>query len=81
MYCICVCVLTLYILLSFTTDDLGYATEMLNHSQMNTVERDLVDADVHNVVLDLLADHSSNPFIQEHGLAALEHLGDHMIST
>ena len=59
-----------------TTDDLGYASELLNHSQMNTVERDLVDADVHNIVIDLLDAHVGNPFIQEHGLATLEHLGD-----
>ena len=63
------------------TDDLSYATEMINHSKMNTVERDLVDAEIHNTVIDLLADHSSNPFVQEHGLAALGHLGDHMINT
>ena len=43
---------------------------------MNSVERDLVDADIHNIIIELLDTHSGNPFIQEHGLAALGHLGD-----
>lgn len=59
-----------------TTDDLEYAAELLNHSQMNSVERELVDADVHNIIIKLLDAHTGNPFIQEHGLATLGHLGD-----
>ena len=70
--CIYVCIFTHVV----TTDDLEYAAELLNHSQMNTVERDLVDADVHNIIIELLDTHTGNPFIQEYGLATLEHLGD-----
>ena len=55
---------------------MDYATNLLNHSQMNSVERDIVDADIHNIVIELLDSHSGNPFIQEHGLAALGHLGE-----
>ena len=53
--------------------------ELLNDSQMNSVERDLVEADVHNTIVELLDSHSGNPYIQEHGLAALGHLGDVML--
>lgn len=63
------------------TDDLPYASELLNHSQMNSVEKDLVDADIHNIIIELLDDHGGKPFIQEHGLAALGHLGDHTNSV
>ena len=62
--------------LSLITDDLAYAMELLNDSEMNSVERDLVEADVHNTIIKLLDSHSGNPFIQEHGLAALGHLGN-----
>lgn len=65
-------------MLSLITDDLDYATELLNHSQMNSVERDLVDTDVHNILIELLDSHNGNPLIQEHGLAALGHLGGHI---
>ena len=42
---------------------------------MNSVERDLVDADIHNIIIELLDIHTGNPCIQEHGLATLGHLG------
>ena len=72
--------LSVFIQHDMSTDDLGYAAELLNDSQMNSVERDLVEADIHNIIIELLDGHSCNPFIQEHGLAALGHLGDHSSS-
>jgi len=46
---------------------------------MNTVERELVDKDlkIHNKLTKLLHLHSGDAAVQEHGLAAMEHLGKH----
>jgi len=60
-------------------DDLGYATETLDSSLMNTVERELVDRDlkIHMRLTKLLRIHPGDAAVQEHGLAAMEHLGKH----
>ena len=50
---------------------------------MNTVERELVDRDlkIHIKLTKLLRIHPGDATVQEHGLAAMEHLGKHKTSN
>ena len=60
-----------------TIDDLDYATEILDSSLMNTVEKELVDRNlkIHIKLTKLLRIHPGDAAVQEHGLAAMEHFG------